>query len=45
MAAVAVAIGSGGALSKLDSTVLLTAEETLEALGKAQGVKYRPPGA
>ena len=45
MAAVAIAIGGGGALAKLDTTVLLTVEETLEALRRAQAVSYRPPGA
>lgn len=45
MAAVALAIGSGGALSSLDTTVLLTVEETLEALHKAGDIKYRAPGA
>lgn len=45
MAAVAIAIGGGGALSHIETTVLLTVEETLEALHKAQAVRYRPPGA
>jgi uncharacterized protein with GYD domain len=45
MAAVAIAISSGGALSKFETTALLTVEETLEALGRAQAVSYRPPGA
>ena len=45
MAAVALAIGSGGALSSLETTVLMSVEETLEALGKAEQVKYRAPGA
>jgi len=45
MAAVALAIGAGGALSKLETTVLLTVDETLDALRKAKQVKYRPPGA
>ncbi len=45
MAAVAIAIGGGGALSKFETTPLLTVEETLDALGRAQGVTYRPPGA
>ena len=45
MAAVALAIGSGGALASIETTVLLTVEETMEALGKAQGIGYRPPGA
>jgi uncharacterized protein with GYD domain len=44
MAAVAIAIGSGGALSTIETTPLLTVEETLEALGKAKAVRYRPPG-
>ena len=45
MAAVAIAIGSGGALSKIETTPLLTVEQTLDALGRAQAVTYRPPGA
>jgi uncharacterized protein with GYD domain len=45
MAAVAVAIAGGGALSSLETTVLLTVDETLEALRKAEQVRYRPPGA
>ena len=44
MAAVAIAIGGGGAVSAIDTTVLLSVEETLEALGRAQRVQYRPPG-
>ena len=44
MAAVAVALSGGGALSKCETTVLLTVEETLEALGRAGSVSYRPPG-
>jgi uncharacterized protein with GYD domain len=45
MAAVAVAIGGGGALSSIETTVLLTVEETIEALGKAKQLRYRAPGA
>src|SRR5688572_22390038 len=45
MAAVAVAIGAGGALSSIETTVLLTVEETLAALEKAEGIKYKPPGS
>ena len=45
MAAVAIAISSGGALSKFETTALLTVEETLDALGRARAVAYRPPGA
>ena len=44
MAAVALAISGGGALSKFETTPLLTVEETLEALKRAQEVAYRPPG-
>jgi uncharacterized protein with GYD domain len=44
MAAVALAIGAGGALSSLQTTVLLTVDETIDALRKAQQVKYRAPG-
>ena len=45
MAAVAVAIGAGGALTSFETTVLLTVDETLAALDKARSVKYQPPGA
>jgi uncharacterized protein with GYD domain len=44
MAATVVAIGAGGALSSLDTTVLLTVEETLAALHKASSIRYRAPG-
>lgn len=44
MAAVAIALGGGGALSKSETTVLMTVEETLEALGRAGSVSYRAPG-
>jgi uncharacterized protein with GYD domain len=45
MAAVALAISGGGALSSLETTVLMSVEETMEALQKAGEIKYRPPGA
>ena len=45
MAAVALAISSGGALSSFETTVLLTVDETLEALGRVEQVKYQAPGA
>ena len=45
MAAVAIAIGGGGALSKFETTVLLTVEETLDALARVEGIRYRPPGS
>ena len=44
MAAVGIALSSGGALSKCETTPLLTVEETLDALGRASAVSYRPPG-
>ncbi|ALC19802.1 GYD domain-containing protein [Streptomyces pristinaespiralis] len=44
MAAVALAITGGGALSSLETTVLLTVEETMDALRKAENVRYEAPG-
>jgi hypothetical protein len=44
MAGVALAIAGGGALSSLETTVLLTVDETLDALRTAERVQYRPPG-
>jgi uncharacterized protein with GYD domain len=44
MAAVALAISAGGALSELHTTVLLTVEDTVAALQKASSIKYRVPG-
>jgi uncharacterized protein with GYD domain len=44
MAAVALAIGGGGALRSIETTVLLTIDETLEALRKAAQINYRAPG-
>ena len=45
MSAVALAITGGGALSSLETTVLMSVEDTLDALRKAQEIQYRPPGA
>jgi uncharacterized protein with GYD domain len=45
MAAVALAIGGGGALSSIDTTVLMTVDETIDALGRADEIQYKPPGA
>jgi len=45
MAAVALALSGGGALSALETTVLLTVDDTLEALRRVGDVQYRPPGA
>src|SRR3954447_16834288 len=44
MAAVALAIGSGGAISSLETTGLLSVEGTLGGLGRVGQVKCRPPG-
>jgi len=45
MAAVALAIGGGGGLRSTETTVLLTVDETIEALRQAAEVQYQPPGA
>ena len=45
MAAVAMAVAGGGALSKLETIVLLTVAETIEAMRRSRQVSYRPPGA
>ena len=45
IAAVALAITGGGALSSLHTTVLLTVEETVSALEQAAAISYRRPGA
>src|ERR1044071_10318768 len=39
MAAVALAISGGGALSSLETTVLLTVEETMTAMQRAQEIR------
>jgi uncharacterized protein with GYD domain len=44
MAAVSMAISGGGALSKYETTVLLTVEETMDAMRRASEIRYRPPG-
>ena len=45
MAAVALALGGGGALATLDTTVLLTVDETMDALPRAGQVRSGAPGA
>ena len=45
IAAVVLAIGAGGALSSMETTALLSVDETLDALRKAGQVRYRAPGA
>lgn len=44
MAAVALALSGGGAMSLLETTVLLSVEETMDALHRAGQIKYRAPG-
>jgi uncharacterized protein with GYD domain len=44
MAAVAIALSGGSAISKIETIPLLTVEETLDALRRAQKVGYRAPG-
>ncbi len=45
MAAVAIALGGGGALSKAETTVLMTVEDAMQAMGRAGSVGYRAPGS
>ncbi len=44
IAAMALAINAGGALSAYETIPLLTVEETLAALHRAAEITYRPPG-
>jgi len=44
MAAVALAISGGGALSSFETTVLMTVDETMDVLSKAKEIQYRAPG-
>jgi hypothetical protein len=45
MAATAIALSAGGALTSCHTTVLLTVEETIAALQKSASIRYQPPGA
>jgi uncharacterized protein with GYD domain len=45
VAGLAVAIAGGGAVGSVETTVLLTVEETLEALERARRISYRRPGS
>ena len=42
-AALAMAVGAGGALSEVETTVLLDMDEAQEAMRKAVAATYRPP--
>jgi uncharacterized protein with GYD domain len=44
-AALAMAVGAGGALSEVETTVLLEMDEAQEAMRKAAAATYRPPGS
>ena len=44
MASVVLAITAGGALGAVETTPLMTVEETLEALAKGKDIGYRRPG-
>ena len=44
IAANVLAIAAGGALASVETTVLMTVEETLEALAKSKSIGYRRPG-
>ena len=43
-AAVAMAVGASGALSEVETTVLLDMDEAQDAMRKAAAAAYRPPG-
>ena len=44
-AALAMAVGAGGALSDVETTVLLDMDEAQDAMRKAAAATYRPPGS
>ena len=44
MASVVLAITAGGALASVETTPLMTVDETLEALATSKGIGYRRPG-
>ena len=44
-AAASMAVTASGAMKSGSITVLMTAEEAVEAMKKAGGIAYRPPGA
>ena len=43
-AAIAMTVAGSGALSRLETTVLIGMEEAQEAMRKAAAATYRPPG-
>jgi uncharacterized protein with GYD domain len=44
MASVALAISGGGALSSFETTVLMTVDEAMDAMRKADQIQYKAPG-
>jgi uncharacterized protein with GYD domain len=44
VASALVTVAGSGAFSSLSTAVLVTVEEMLDALGRAQRIAYRPPG-
>jgi hypothetical protein len=44
-AALAMAVGAGGARSQIETTVLLDMDEAQDAMRKAAAATYRPPGS
>jgi uncharacterized protein with GYD domain len=44
-AAFALTVAGGGAAKALETTVLMSVEEGLEAMRRASGTGYRPPGS
>ena len=44
-AALAMAVGAGGALSQVETTVLLDMDEAQDAMRKAAAATYRPPAS
>ena len=44
MVSALITVAGSGAFSSVSTTVLVTVEEMLDALGRAQRIAYRPPG-
>lgn len=43
-AGVSLAVSAGGAMSAVDTTVLMTVDDTLKSLERGHAIKYRKPG-
>ena len=43
IASILIAAAGGGALRKMNTTVLMSADDGQEAIGRAKDVTYRPP--